>query len=49
MTMGKIVQVVGPVVDIEFQGQELPAIYNAIVIEDKNEQRDIKLTVEVMQ
>ena len=47
--MGKIVQVVGPVVDIEFQGQELPAIYNAIVIEDKNEQRDIKLTVEVMQ
>ncbi|MBQ5745863.1 MAG: F0F1 ATP synthase subunit beta, partial [Selenomonadales bacterium] len=46
---GKIVQVVGPVVDIEFQGQELPAIYNAIVIEDKNEQRDIKLTVEVMQ
>lgn len=49
MTMGKIVQVVGPVVDIEFQGQELPAIYNAIVIEDKNEQHDIKLTVEVMQ
>ena len=49
MTMGKIVQVVGPVVDIEFQGQELPAIYNAIIIEDKNEQRDIKLTVEVMQ
>ena len=47
--MGKIVQVVGPVVDIEFQGQELPAIYNAIVIEDKNEQHDIKLTVEVMQ
>ena len=49
MTMGKIVQVVGPVVDIEFQGQELPANYNAIVIEDKNEQHDIKLTVEVMQ
>ena len=49
MTMGKIVQVVGPVVDIEFQGQELPAIYNAIVIEDKNEQHDINLTVEVMQ
>ena len=49
MTIGKVVQVVGPVVDIEFQGQELPAIYNAIIIEDKNEQQDISLTVEVMQ
>lgn len=49
MTIGKVVQVVGPVVDIEFQGQELPAIYNAIIIEDKNEQQNISLTVEVMQ
>lgn len=49
MTMGKVVQVVGPVVDIEFQGQDLPAIYNAIIIEDKNDETDIKLTVEVMQ
>lgn len=49
MTMGKVVQVVGPVVDIEFHGQDLPAIYNAIIIEDKNDETDIKLTVEVMQ
>ena len=49
MTMGKVVQVVGPVVDIEFYGQDLPAIYNAIIIEDKNDETDIKLTVEVMQ
>lgn len=49
MTIGKVVQVVGPVVDIEFHGQDLPAIYNAIIIEDKNDEQDIKLTVEVMQ
>src|SRR5512145_2231658 len=27
---GKVVQVIGPVVDIEFEGGHLPAIYNAV-------------------
>src|SRR5918995_3179012 len=27
---GKVVQVIGPVVDIEFEGGSLPAIYNAV-------------------
>ena len=31
MNKGKIVQVIGPVVDVEFPGQ-LPAIYNALGI-----------------
>src|SRR6187455_1008088 len=30
--VGKVVQVIGPVVDIEFQGGHLPAIYNAVRI-----------------
>src|SRR5687767_2624566 len=30
--VGKVVQVIGPVVDIEFEGGHLPAIYNAVRI-----------------
>lgn len=49
-TTGKIVQVVGPVVDIKFPPESLPAIYNAIHI-DGTVGDDIKihLTTEVMQ
>ena len=32
MNKGKIVQVIGPVVDVEFPGQP-PAIYNALSVE----------------
>ncbi|MBA4077239.1 MAG: hypothetical protein C0508_19570, partial [Cyanobacteria bacterium PR.023] len=32
-TQGQVVQVIGPVVDVEFPGGHLPEIYNAIVIE----------------
>ncbi len=32
MSKGKIVQIIGPVVDVEFTG-ELPAIYNALTLE----------------
>ncbi|MFB3127047.1 MAG: F0F1 ATP synthase subunit beta [Candidatus Acidiferrales bacterium] len=31
-SVGKVVQVIGPVVDVEFEEQNLPAIYNAIRI-----------------
>src|SRR2546426_3164036 len=44
VSVGKIVQVIGPTVDVEFEPKQLPKIYNAILIEDK--QRGIKLTVE---
>src|SRR5919106_3937176 len=30
--VGKVVQVIGPVVDVEFEGGSLPAIYNAVRI-----------------
>jgi F0F1-type ATP synthase beta subunit len=32
MSKGKVVQVVGPVVDVEFPGA-LPGIYNALLVE----------------
>ena len=47
---GKIVQVIGPVVDIKFPPDSLPAIYNAIHIEGVvGENHKIHLTTEVMQ
>ena len=49
MNMGKVIQVIGPVVDIEFPPEQLPAIYNAIKIEAQSDKVKIELTVEVMQ
>jgi len=45
MKAGKVKQVIGPTVDIEFPPDELPNILNAIKIKD--EKRKIDLTVEV--
>ncbi len=36
MNEGKIIQVIGPVVDIDFSGGKLPAILNAISVPRKN-------------
>ena len=44
---GKVLQVFGPVVDVEFPEGHLPAIYNALSIEDAA--RGIRLTLEVAQ
>jgi F-type H+-transporting ATPase subunit beta len=41
MATGKVIQITGPVVDVEFPAGELPGIYNALTIGD--------LTVEVQQ
>ncbi len=53
MSTGKIVQVIGPVVDVEFEPGKLPAIYNALLVQGV-ENKDIfsysqKLTLEVAQ
>src|SRR5216683_426279 len=48
MNKGKIVQVIGPVVDVEFPG-ELPGIYNALTVDYKVENQPVKLTLEVEQ
>lgn len=49
MAKGKIVQVIGPVVDIEFPVESLPEILNAVTIKGKSGDIDIDLVVEVMQ
>lgn len=47
---GVITQVIGPVVDVEFPAGELPEIYNALVIEDKDANgKPVRLVTEVQQ
>jgi F-type H+/Na+-transporting ATPase subunit beta len=48
MNKGKIVQVIGPVVDVEFSDR-LPAIYNALTVDFKVQDQPVKLTLEVQQ
>ena len=45
MGAGKVVHVVGPVVDVQFFGPVLPAIHNALLIQD--EEHNLKITLEV--
>lgn len=49
MNVGKVIQVIGPVVDVEFPPEQLPEIYNAVRIEGVSGQMPLKLTAEVMQ
>ena len=48
MNIGKVVQVVGPVVDVEFP-DALPAIYNALKVEYVVDAQPVSLTLEVQQ
>jgi len=48
MSIGRIVQVAGPVVDVEFP-EALPGIYNALSVEYKIKDQPVKLTLEVQQ
>ena len=47
MNVGKVVQIIGPVVDVEFFSDDLPQINHAMTIKD--EERGINLVVEVAQ
>lgn len=49
MNKGKIIQVIGPVVDIEFPEGQLPPIFNALHINYEYEGTSTLLTVEVQQ
>ena len=50
MNKGKIVQIIGPVVDVEFESADkLPAIYNAVTVEFLVGGKTTKLTLEVEQ
>ncbi|MDG6774286.1 F0F1 ATP synthase subunit beta [Thiomicrorhabdus sp. ZW0627] len=43
MMSGKIVQIIGPVIDVEFKGADLPKIYDALKVDE------LDLTLEVQQ
>src|SRR6266567_1661598 len=48
--VGKVVQVIGPVLDVEFEPEHLPEIYNAVVIDHRgNGAAPIHLVAEVQQ
>src|SRR5438128_4141169 len=49
MSTGKIVQIIGPVVDVEFPGGHLPSIYNALKIRRGVDGRSEEITAEVAQ
>jgi len=47
--VGKIVQVIGPVLDVEFEPEKLPEIYNALVVDDSSGPMPVRLVAEVQQ
>ena len=48
--IGKVVQVIGPVLDVEFEAEHLPELYNALDITAKAEDgSDIHVVAEVQQ
>src|SRR5678809_1102801 len=48
--IGKVVQVIGPVLDVEFEAEHLPELYNALEITAKAEDgSDIRVVSEVQQ
>src|SRR6266702_2968465 len=47
---GRVVQVIGPVLDVEFEPERLPELYNALVIDHRgNGTPPIHLVAEVQQ
>jgi F-type H+-transporting ATPase subunit beta len=48
--IGRVVQVIGPVLDVEFESENLPELYNALTINSKSDAgADIRVTSEVQQ
>ncbi|MBA2707024.1 MAG: F0F1 ATP synthase subunit beta [Gemmatimonadaceae bacterium] len=48
--VGRVVQVIGPVLDVEFESEHLPELYNALTINSKSDTgTDIRVTSEVQQ
>src|SRR5881396_454805 len=49
-SIGKVVQVIGPVLDVEFEPERLPELYNALVIDHPgNGTPPVHLVAEVQQ
>jgi F-type H+-transporting ATPase subunit beta len=46
---GKVVQVIGPVLDVEFEPEQLPDLYTALVLDETAGGTHLRLTAEVQQ
>ena len=44
---GRIVRIVGPVVDVEFPAESMPGIYNALTVDAKTLAGDMHVVLEV--
>ncbi|MEN6430423.1 MAG: F0F1 ATP synthase subunit beta [Coriobacteriales bacterium] len=49
MNVGRIVRVIGPVIDVEFAPESIPAIYNALEIDEESPIGHMHLIAEVQQ
>ena len=49
MNSGKIVQIIGAVVDVDFSGSQMPALYNALTVDFEVDGKPTRLTLEVEQ
>ena len=47
--IGKVIQVIGPVLDVEFEPGHLPEIYNALLLENSTGAVPVRLVAEVQQ
>jgi F-type H+-transporting ATPase subunit beta len=47
--VGKVVQCIGAVVDVEFPRDHMPKVFDALIIDDKDSQAEAGLTLEVQQ
>jgi F-type H+-transporting ATPase subunit beta len=47
--IGKVIQVIGPVLDVEFEPEHLPEIYNALLIEGQSGSIKVRVVAEVQQ
>ena len=47
--IGKVIQVIGPVLDVEFEPGHLPEIYNALLLENSTGPVPVRLVAEVQQ
>jgi F-type H+-transporting ATPase subunit beta len=47
--VGSVIQVIGPVLDVEFAPDRLPEIYSALLVEDSSGSMPVRLVAEVQQ
>lgn len=46
MITGKVVQCIGAVVDVEFPRDQMPKVYDALIIDEENSTAEAGLTLE---